>query len=352
MSVAAATLAIFLADHKAVWQHVLFIALIVVASLAFAILLVAGLPYLWPGLRVPRFRLKRPKPTATYKPAPAATDRWRHTTNGAEAPGLMRLQDAHMSHPGSNGRAPGEAGPPSVRIGVLVACDPLDPTTPPTSQLRASLINFLNRPSVRDLIASLTYVSQGVAWRRWEGHGRMNLEAVLTGADESVAPVAWARLLLPEAGMSTYGSDSRRAEFILCVEPRTANGQPAPALTLSAWHERVVQALGVPASVADFLTEDLGLKTSDDPAAQFGICLIPTRSMAELVDAEGCVTLPGASPVPHFMGFAVADADGRPAGAAAQDFLRQLCDYTLKLDNYEPTLAAIRSQHKHAGDKA
>jgi hypothetical protein len=40
------------------------------------------------------------------------------------------------------------------------------------------------------------------------------------------------------------------------------------------------------------------------------------------------------------MGWAVADPDGAPAPALAQQWLTQMCDSTLKLNGYEPVLAA------------
>lgn len=47
--------------------------------------------------------------------------------------------------------------PPSIKIGMLVACRPIDPSSSGTG-LRAKLAAFLGSAAVRELIGALTYV--------------------------------------------------------------------------------------------------------------------------------------------------------------------------------------------------
>jgi hypothetical protein len=62
--------------------------------------------------------------------------------------------------------------------------------------------------------------------------------------------------------------------------------------------------------------------------------------MTALVDAAGFTTLPGSRPNPWFKGVAVADPAGDTSTATADKLVRQLCDHTLCLDNYETILTA------------
>ncbi|MFZ0271109.1 MAG: hypothetical protein WAL34_04590, partial [Acidobacteriaceae bacterium] len=78
-------------------------------------------------------------------------------------------------------------------------------------------------------------------------------------------PAASALLLLPTAGEELYGRDGRSATLILYVEPRAADGQVPLPSELAAWSQRFGLALPVPGALADFLTPDLGLATSNDP---------------------------------------------------------------------------------------
>jgi hypothetical protein len=275
------------------------------------------------------------------QPGPAVTDRWRSTNDGFEVPALMRLRDHSMSsHPAYSRRSAQDSQPPpSIRIGILVACGPLG-ATPATSDIRASLLAFLNREPVSDLVASLTHAGPDAEWKSWGGNGRNTFSAILTGDDEAV-PAAMARLLPPVEGTSFAGRDPRMAELILWVEPRAPGGATALAVNLATWRDRLVRALAVPGAFADFLAKDLGLATSDDPLAQAGVILDVPHAMTELVDIESLEPVPGSSTSTWFMGWAVADPDGKPAQALAREWLTQMCDSTLNLNGYETVLDAI-----------
>ena len=155
-------------------------------------------------------------------------------------------------------------------------------------------------------------------------------------------PVASALFLPPTAGEALYGRDGRSATLILYVEPRTADGQVPPASDLAAWHRRFSRSMAVPGAFADFLAEDLGLGAFDDPPAQFGVWLQSYQPLTVMVELNGLRVLPGSTPSNEFIGWAFAAEDGNLIADTARDLLTQLCEYTMHLDAFEQTLAAIK----------
>jgi hypothetical protein len=279
---------------------------------------------------------------------PAVTDLWRHTTNGIDVPAVMRIGNVSMSHPGYMAR-PVQDTPPSMRIGALVACDPLGPT-PPTSELRSRFLGLLARPPIMELVSGASHIGQRASWAPYGGHGRINLQAALAGPDEVEAPVASALLLLPEVGMSQFGRDPRYAELVVDIEPRSPDGRPTQAMTLAVWHDLFTQSLALPGGLAEFLTTELDLTTASDPPAQIGIWLKTPHAMTELVDIEDLKPIPGAPASNWFVGYAIADLAGHKAEIAAVELLSQMCDYTLHLDGYEPLINSFTKKiaGKHA----
>jgi len=273
------------------------------------------------------------------EPGPASTDRWRPTTNGFDVPAMMQVGNVAMPDPSPLPRLPQEI-PPTMRVGAVVACDPLG-SSPPTSELRAHFLSFLGRPPIMALVSRLTHLPHGATWRPLAGRGRIYLEAALTGDDQDDAPAASASLLLPDPSTSGYGHDPRYARFVLEVELRDVQGHPAPAMSLAVLHDRFTRALSTATALTVFLTEDLGLDTSDDPPSQMGIWLRTPRDMSELVDPQGLMTLPGSPQSNSFTGWVLADPAGEPVAITAVELLRQMCDYTLNLDGYEPVLEEI-----------
>jgi len=239
---------------------------------------------------------------AEPEPAPASeptiTDRWHQTSDGGKVPALMRLTHITRSHPGYGGREPQET-PPTVKIGMLVACQPIDPASGGT-ELRARFLGFLNSSAVRAVVEALTTIEPGMSWKNLAGHGPRTLEAALTASQDALAgvPVASALFLPPTAGESLYGRDGRAATLILYVEPQTADGQMAPASDLATWSRRVSLALSVPGAFADFLDGDIGLATSNEPPAQLGVWLQSYEPLTVMVDIDGLHMLPGSSPAP------------------------------------------------------
>jgi hypothetical protein len=279
------------------------------------------------------------------KQGPARTDRWRTTTDGFEVPALMRMRDATAPQPAWRPQVPVGNEPPSMRVGALVACEPLGHTLP-TSELRQRFLNFMDSSTIAELVTAVSHVDGGSPWKPWAGNGRLMLEAGLTHDDTSgaaVPPTTWARLLLPEVGMSSYGRDPRFAEIIVHIEPRGTDGGSAEPVDIAAWHKRFTQALAIPGTLAEFLSDALDLDTADDPPAQLGISLMAPHGMAELVDLKGLKSLEGSSPSPWYMGWALADPAGQPIGKTAVELLRQMCDYTLHVDEYELVLESLNT---------
>lgn len=279
-----------------------------------------------------------PEPAPTT-PALAVTDRWYHTSDGGRVPSLMNLTHTGMSHPGYAGRQSQET-PPSVKIGMLVACQPIDPASSGT-ELRARFLEFLNSAAVSALVEALTNGQPGMSWKNLAGHGPRTLEAALTASQDALegAPAASALFLPPTAGESLYGRDGRSATLILYVEPRTADGQLPPPSDLACWSQRFSLALAVPGAFAGFLDKELGLATSNEPPAQLGVWLKSYQPLTVMVDIAGLRMLPGSSPSNQFIGWTFADPGGKPVAEAARDLIVQMCEYTLHLDDFESALA-------------
>lgn len=273
----------------------------------------------------------RPEPSAAL--GPLCIDRWRHTLDGMSS---VLVQAQHNQMPGIQAMPAGQDPAGSVRFGILLACGPLAKDAPTTTEVRARFRRFL-ADSTGDYVTSVTAVAPNDTWQSHPGHGRTSLEAVLTRGGSEPA-VASARLNLPQPGLRLAMHDPRCAEFILHIEPRAVDGSPAPPIPLRAWPERLVTALLLPGRLVAFLEKDLGLRCHSDPAAQIGIWLSGARSVGDLVDVTGCDVLPGAAMANWFSGYAIADPSGDQGAAAAREVLRQLCDYTLHLDDYESML--------------
>jgi hypothetical protein len=282
-------------------------------------------------------------------PEPVLTDRWRHTTDGAEVPSLMRITHQAFSHPAYLRGHPDQ--PASVRIGALVACDPLGPE-PTSSDLRSRFGAFLASPQPLGIVSELSHIDTEARWTSLAGNGRLMLEAALMTEDQDQAPVASAMLLLPEPGRPRFGSDPRYAEFVLHIEPRTPDRTPVPPPPLLHWRDRFAQALALPAALARFLTSTLDLATTAEPPAELGIWLNAPRSLNELVDTRGLKTLPGSALVNGFVSYVIADPAGKPATSAATDILSQMCDFTFHLDGWESVIRTEIAGNQRTSQRA
>ena len=268
--------------------------------------------------------------------SPAVTDRWQLTVNKVSSE-MLQLQNNSINHPGYMRRSTLVNPPSSVRIGMMVACGQLGGAAS-TSHLRAKFLRFLGQPPVMDLVRELTEIGEGVIWTARDDNPPFNFGAVLAPPDTEEALVAWARLLLPDSLTQQYGRDARCAYLVLYAEPRTGAGTPPPAASLLSWYQRLTGALKLPASLAAFLLNDLGLPTADDPAAEVGVWLKAPQSLTELIEVDAFNAVAGSPQTNWFMGFAIASPDGEQAPGTALAWLRQMCDSSLHLEDYESAL--------------
>jgi hypothetical protein len=245
-----------------------------------------------------------------------------------------------MSHPGYMRST--DDKPPSVRIGMLIGCDPLGPV-PELTELRSQFRALLASQPIMDLVSRLSVVDSDESWRSLPGSGRWMLEAALMteaqAEDQKHAPVASATMLLAEAGMpARFGTEPRSAELILHIEPRTNEGKPPLPVGLAEWQDRFAQALGLLTAFAEFLPNHLGLATSDDPAPKFALIMDTLGPLTELVDIGDLKPLPGGQVLNQFTGWAVAEPAGKSVTTTARDLMGQLCQGPLGLDGYESAL--------------
>ena len=89
-------------------------------------------------------------------PGDPLTDRWRHTADGFKASPLMNITSYAM--PGFMGSYDGS---PFIRVGICVACDPVESEVIDSSQIRTALANFLSRDPVARLTELMTYIDEG-----------------------------------------------------------------------------------------------------------------------------------------------------------------------------------------------
>ena len=306
------------------WHQPLFDLLAPIAAIAFLLLVAVGVTALitWAS---PAFR----------RPTRLITDRWQATTDGiqARAPALAM----EIVLPGTTYmRQPGDQ-PPWVRFVVQIACGQVsdDPDWP---RIRAAFETFLQTPAVAELLADLTHAGQDASWARQATSTSSIIDLVLGGG------VGSARLELPD-GIRRHGRVEGYALLVVHVEPRGADGKPAPPASPSSWQRRFERALQLPGAFAVLLSGQLGLAISGEPPVQAGIRLETPRDITELVDITGLATLPGAQRLSQYMVYLTSCPDGASAASAADRMTRQMLEETLKVD----LGADIELQEHHAG---
>jgi hypothetical protein len=306
------------------WHQPLFDLLTAIAAIAFLLLTAAGVAALitWAS-------------PAFHRPARLITDRWQATTDGIRAPAPALAMEIAL--PGTTYmRQPGDR-PPWVRFVAQIACgrvgDDLD-----WPAIRAAFGAFLQRPAVAGLLADLTQAGQDAAWARQATSTSSIIDMVLGDG------VAAARLELP-GGIRRHGRVEGYALLVVHVEPRDADGAPAPPASPSSWRRHFERALQLPGAFAALLSGELGLAVSGEPPAQAGIRLEAPRDMTDLVDITGLVVLPGAHRLSQFMVYLTACPDGAGAVSGADRMTRQMLEEALKVD----LDTDIELQDHHAG---
>jgi hypothetical protein len=156
-----------------------------------------------------------------------------------------------------------------------------------------------------------------------------------------------ALLLIPESENRRYGKDPAGTELYLHVDlPVTGDG-PTPGIPehagLPTWYGRFDAALEVPEVLARFL-ESIGLTIHDSPAARFAV-QIQARvrnqlGIEEVADFGNLQILTPRRYSVQFDGWAVADPEGKLAGAISKRFLAQLCE-SVGRTGYDTVLAAL-----------
>lgn len=317
---------------------------VLAAIAAFALLVLIGTGFrpasLWLE-DVRRQRQQREEP-----PRRVITDRWQYTSAASDVGELANLGQKGFSH-GSYLR-PTENSPPTVRFGVFVACSPLADDEPTAEHLRSRMRDLLSQPEIMGLVGKLTGIDVGAKWHSQPGHGRFTLEADLLGPPGSGRVIASALLLLPERGIMRYGRDRPGGELCLHVDLPMKDGAPVKA-GLAEWYDRFIAALVLPGLLSRFL-ESTGLMTSGVPAARFAVQLqarsLATIGLDETVDFGDLAVLSPRKYSMQFDGWAVADGQGKAAGAVSRRFLTELCESTGRT-GYERILADLTD----AGDQ-
>jgi hypothetical protein len=337
-AVAATLLSVIATLVKKPLHNPLFIVCLVVACLAFALLLLVG-----PAWAVSKWRSRRPRERVVTlqhgELAPVITEHWRSATNGLST-GLTQLRYNSMSHPAYMRCDPLKRSPPSMRIGIVIGCSELDQEKPETAEVRARFLAFLDRSEVMDFIRELTQVDSA-SWQPRNENPRFNFAAVLTSGSDDVTPRAWARILLPESWAPRYGHDAERASFVLHVELSGADGSAPRPRKLAIWQQRFAFALRLPTGLAAFLADELSLETAGDPPLEMALWLDASKKLMELVDIDGSSVVPGSPQRGDFTGYAIAESDGRDSERLAATWLRTMCDSSLHLRDSAAVLATL-----------
>jgi hypothetical protein len=292
-----------------------------------------------PGRRKLLRRVARPdRAQAGYDVAA----RWRRIPVGAESSDLIRAVRRDFSRAGCLQSASGPR-PPSVRLVIRLIVGPLG-STPTTADLRDNLLGFLRQSPVSRLLRSLTYTDGDLAWRLYDGDGRLRTEAVLADREhERQALVAVAVMTLSGDEALREGPGPQTAELVLHIEPRDDHGDPAPPAGFEAWYESLVRALAIPGAFAQFLRHEVDVMTYDDPPVQVAVQFQADHDLSELFDTGGIRPLPGSRPSGSFLGCMVAERGGQAPADAITDMLIRVCDHALHLENgYEDALARLQ----------
>ncbi len=276
------------------------------------------------------------RPDHEVTPVPG---RWQLANPGPQTLGLSNgLKEIISPYHGSHHVVDAEA-PPSVRIGISIASEPLPATAPPTSQIRRRFLDLLNRPPIAEMVAALTPAMATEIWRNYGDVGRSHYAAILASPNPDGAPSAWTRLLLPTPDQPAYGRDPRCAGFVLHADWTTpAEGQPRPPVDLRRWRAIMNLALSLPAALAAYLADELAMTVGDDPVPAIGVWLATPSDLTELIDIDGLAQVGGSRLSRWYDAYAVADDQGRTPSAVAEGWITQLCDEALHLDGYEEAI--------------
>lgn len=313
----------------------LFIVFVAITVLAFGALVSSGYPSTREWIVT---RASRRKQYILQLPVSTIWNHWRYTSNGFESGQMMTTLQKSPSLPGTP--MAGEEKYSSIKIGVIIACDPLG-SVPGTSQLRDEFIVFLRHAPISTFMTEVLSEYIGGAWEIASSNGRLSNAAVFTPHDQHNY-LAWALLILREDDNPSFGSDPRYAELIVQVELRAENGSSAPVKNFSAWHNVLLQTLTIAPAFAKFLSDQAKVLVYNEPPAQVGVRFEAPMRLSEMIDRERIASIPGTPESRSFPGYLIATQSGEAASDAVSDLLRGVADHAMHLHGYESEFERFR----------
>ena len=167
----------------------------------------------------------------------------------------------------------------------------------------------------------------------------------MTGEDEAAVPAASSILFIPEDGFSLAGVQRGCAQMTLHIDFSPVRPMLLPEQVIHRrppyWRNRFQEAVALPGELAGWLTHQLDLRTSAEPAAHAGIMLQAKQSITEMVDVTGIRALPSTWPANEFTGWAVAGPRGRPTHDLASQLMRDLSERVLHLNGSVDEMSGI-----------
>lgn len=307
----------------------MFVSALAVFCIGFVLLIAAGLPDVigWIAELTRPYRWRR---RHTNRPL---TGPWRYTSDGFAAASASNTLNKGSAHPGYN-ESTGD--PPTIRIAVLVACDP-PPDTVTATAWRHGIHDLLTGAPVSDLVKSTTHDEPGLAWHPYGNNGLSNNGYVLASSPKGVtAPAVSLWVNLPTASALSAPSP-RYAEVVFRIQPRNGTtNEPAPPTDMATWRDRLNLALQVPEAFAACIRRFANTNTYNDPPPIVAIRLDAPISLAQLVVASGGVPIFGSSTQRQTSAYFVADPTTTSDPILAT--LRAWHDHALHLEQYDGPL--------------
>lgn len=263
---------------------------------------------------------------------------WREPRDEDERRAMFNgARSAALSHPRFFPDSSGKQRP-SVRLGLRVACGALSSSHPPTSDIRRAFVHTLGSGLLDAVVSDLTPTT-GRRWVPYDSSGRLSFGAVLAANEDDPAPSAWARFSPPYLDFPMAGRDPRCADLVVYMEMGDGRGGAAESKNLPRWLRRFADYLDALATVpGQLLAGELGLTVAQEPAMKAAVWLNSDPDLTTLVDTTGIRRLAGSTTSNYFGAYAVADPSGLPAARFTTEWIRQLCDDALRLDDYESIL--------------
>jgi hypothetical protein len=323
-AVALAAAALIAAVQAKPFTNPLLWVFIGIGAAAALLLFAAGLPDVAAWLGGGKQALVRRGPARSR----ARLGRWAYTSDAARA--LTAASNAlDVTLPATGYMCQDQDRPGWARFVLLLPSHASGPS-PPAPWTRSQFILLLAEPAVAAWAADLTSVPAEAVWVKHAAHGDGVFDAVLTGSDGNAVGVT-ARLELPgETGR--FGRDARCATLIIHIEPHQGDTAPAPPIGAEAWATRIAGFLQLAPVFAGFLTGQLGLRASRDPAPQAAVRLQAPEDIGQMISPGDLEPLPGGRHLRQAAGYFTATRDGASAPDAATHMITHVLRYALSAD--------------------